>query len=113
MAFATMNPERVATRTGLGNTSCVGADGSENTNRILIAQARASLIREALADDYGRLVLFAESGLFALDVENDHHDVVRTFDQIAKVVLSAAGNIAELIAFHQWGIPREPTARRP
>jgi hypothetical protein len=112
MPQTTANLERVATRTRLGNMSCLGADDSENTNRILIAQARASLIREALADDYGRLVLFAESGLFALDVENDH-DVVRMFDQLAKVVLSAADNVAELITLHQWGILREPIARRP
>jgi hypothetical protein len=83
-------------RAGLGNAVSFGGNGAESTNPARAAQARAALIREALADDLDRIVMFAETGLIAIDTEDDH-TAVRMVDQAVKVFLSAVSNIKELI----------------
>jgi hypothetical protein len=55
------------------------------------------MIRESLADDLDRIAMFAETGLIAIDGEDDT-TLVRMADQMFKVCLSAAVSIGELLA---------------
>jgi hypothetical protein len=91
-----INQTQVLDTPGLGKSRSLG-ERAELTNPALIAQARLTLIREALADDLDRLVMFGEVALIAIDSEDDAI-LIRMFDQATKVFLSAAGNVRELLA---------------
>lgn len=104
MAFH-QNEAPVPDTPGPVNTCAIRGDRSSECNSPLyVAQARAALIREALADDLDRIATFAEHGLIAIDSGNDH-DLGRAFDQATKLFVSAAGNIRELIAVLDGGAP--------
>ena len=97
------NQTQVLDTPGLVNTCAIRGDrGAQCTNPALVAQARLSLIREALNGDLDRLVMFGETGLIAIDAEDDA-TLIRMFDQAVKIFLSAAENIKELIAAREGG----------
>jgi hypothetical protein len=79
-----------------------GASGNENSFPLFVKQARRALIRESLADDLYRIAMFAETGLIAIDGEDDH-TLIRMADQLFKVALSAAANIGDLLAALEGG----------
>ena len=100
MPIQSETPER---QTPGSLTKTYRGDGfDECTPHFFVTQARCALIRESLAVDLGRIMAFAESGLLALEGEDDH-TLIRSADQLFKTALSAAGNIGELLRALEGG----------
>jgi hypothetical protein len=64
--------------------------------RIGVAEARAALIREEIANNFLWIATVSEAALAAVEFENDH-DLGRAFDQMAKIFLCAAKTFEDLV----------------